>query len=54
MRRIITIIVTFLLGLEIGGFGMWCLTMFALKDTRSSRTKNDHASYQSYKDWAQH
>lgn len=52
MRRIITIIVTFLLGLEIGGFGMWCLTIFTLKDTSSNRSKNNHVSYRSYKDYS--
>lgn len=37
LRKFVTIVVTFLFGLELGGFGMWYLTLKAIKDSQEER-----------------
>lgn len=38
-------LVLFILGLEIGGFGMWCITISALKSANSEPTYRQRKSY---------
>ena len=37
LRKFVTIVVTFLLGLELGGFGMWYLTLKAINESHAER-----------------
>ena len=51
IRKAITIVVTLLLGLEVGGFGMWYLTMKAINESHAERTtRTSYRSYGSYKE----
>lgn len=51
VRGILASLVVFILGLEIGGFGMWCLIMSVLKEPSSRRrTSRQHVSYADWKD----
>lgn len=46
LKRVMTNLVMFVLGVEVGGFTAWYLTMAALKKPISNRTKTrDHVSY---------
>lgn len=47
LRKFVTIVVTFLLGLELGGFGMWYLTLKAINGSQEERATRTN-SYQSY------
>ena len=38
LKRILSSLVMFVFGLEVGGFGMWYLTMKTLKDSEPRRT----------------
>lgn len=50
VKGILASLVVFILGLEIGGFGMWYLTMSVLKEPRSRRTSRHRVSYADWKD----
>ena len=51
VKSILASLVVFILGLEIGGFGMWYLTMSVLHDTNSRRrTSRQHVSYADWED----
>ena len=51
VRKVISTVVTFLLGLEVGGFGMWYLTMKAINESQTERTtRTSYRSYGSYKE----
>ncbi len=41
-------LVLFILGLEIGGFGMWCIAINALKCPNSEPTYRQRKSYTNY------
>lgn len=47
LRNFVTIVVTFLFGLELGGFGMWYLTLKAINESHTERATRK-TSYQSY------
>ena len=47
LRKFVTIVVTFLLGLELGGFGMWYLTLKAINESHEERATRT-TGYQSY------
>ena len=48
LRKFVTIVVTFLFGLELGGFGMWYLALKAIKDSPEERATRANR-YQSYR-----
>ena len=48
VKRILSGLVIFTAGLEIGGFGMWCLTMKAIGEPSSRRGSRNYVSYKDY------
>ena len=48
VKGILSAIVTFILGLEIGGFTMWYFTHKALTDTMRESRENKDSYYRSY------
>lgn len=48
VKRILSGLVIFIAGLEVGGFGIWCLTMKAINESSSRRTSRNYASYKDY------
>jgi len=50
VKGILASLVVFILGLEIGGFGMWYLFMSVLNEPSSRRTSRHHISYADWKD----
>lgn len=48
VRRISSGLVIFLAGLEVGGFGIWYLTMKALEDSSSRRASRSYPTYRDY------
>lgn len=52
VKRILSGLVMFIFGLEVGGFGMWYMTMRALKDPvpTSERKTSRFESYSDYCD----
>lgn len=49
IKRILTSLMVFLLGLEVGGFGMWCLITNAVNDSsQRRRTSSSRVSYADY------
>lgn len=51
VRRISSGLVIFLAGLEVGGFGIWYLTMKAMEESSSRKASRNHVSYKDYKDY---
>ena len=51
IKRILTGLSVFLLGLEVGGFGMWCLITTVVNDSsqRRRRTSSSRVSYADYR-----
>lgn len=45
IKRILSSLVVFIFGLEIGGFGMWYLNMKILNESNTRRTSRQHVSY---------
>ena len=45
VKRILSGLVVFIAGLEVGGIGMWYFTMEAIRDERSSRRPRRPTSY---------
>lgn len=51
VKGMLASLVVFILGLEIGGFGMWYLFMSVLNEPRSRRrTSRQHVSYADWDD----
>lgn len=48
VKRILSGLVIFIAGLEVGGFGIWYLTMKAINESSSRRTSRNYASYKDY------
>lgn len=48
VRRISSGLVIFLAGLEVGGFGIWYLTMKAMEDSSSKRESRNYPTYRDY------
>ena len=48
VKRILSGLVIFTAGLEIGGFGMWYLTMKVIGETSSRRESRNYESYKDY------
>jgi hypothetical protein len=48
VRRISSSLVIFLAGLEVGGFGIWYLTMKAKEDSSSRRASRSYPTYRDY------
>ena len=48
VKRILSGLVIFTAGLEIGGFGMWYLTMKIIGETSPRRESRDYVSYKDY------
>ena len=48
VKRILSSLVVFIFGLEVGGFGMWYLTMNVLKEPSPRRASRGHVSYADY------
>lgn len=51
IKRILTSLMVFLLGLEVGAFGMWCLITNAVNDSsqRRRKTSSSRVSYADYR-----
>ncbi len=50
IKRILTGLSVFLLGLEVGGFGMWCLITTVVNDSsQRRRTSSSRVSYADYR-----
>jgi len=43
LRHVVTLIVTFILGLEIGGFGMWYISMTAIRSKPNKRPRYSYS-----------
>ena len=50
VKGMLASLVVFILGLEIGGFGAWYLTMSVLNEPSSRRTSQQHVSYADWED----
>ena len=50
VKSILASLVVFILGLEIGGFGMWYLFMSVLNEPSSKRTSRQRVSYADWED----
>ena len=48
VKRILSGLVIFTAGLEIGGFGMWCLAMKVIGEPSSRRRSRNYVSYKDY------
>ena len=48
VKRILSGLVIFTAGLEIGGFGMWYLAMKAINEPSSRRESRNYVSYKDY------
>ena len=48
VRRILSCLVIFIAGLEVGGFGIWYLTMKAVNESSSRRVSRNYTSYKDY------
>ena len=48
VKLILSGLVIFTAGLEIGGLGMWCLTMKAISEPSSRRGSRNYVSYKDY------
>ena len=48
VKRILSSLVIFIAGLEVGGFGIWYLTMKAINKSSSRRTSRNYESYKDY------
>ena len=48
VKRILSGLVIFIAGLEVGGFGIWYLTMKAINESSPRRTSRNYASYKDY------
>lgn len=48
VKRILSGLVIFIAGLEVGGFGMWYLTMKAIHESSSRRASRNYTSYKDY------
>ena len=48
VKRILSGLVIFTAGLEIGGFGMWYLAMKAISEPSSRRESRNYGSYKDY------
>lgn len=48
VKRILSGLVIFIAGLEVGGFGIWYLTMEAIHESSPRRASRNHVSYENY------
>lgn len=48
IKRILSGLVVFIFGLEVGGFGMWCLTMKTINESSPRRASRQHVTYADY------
>ena len=49
IKRILSGLVIFIAGLEVGGFGVWYLTMKAINEFNSRRASPNYTSYKNYR-----
>ena len=49
VKRILSGLVIFIAGLEVGGFGLWYLTMKAINESNSIRASRNYTSYKNYR-----
>ena len=48
VKRILSGLVIFIAGIEVGGFGIWYLTMKAVNESSSRRVSRNYTSYKDY------
>lgn len=48
VKRILSSLVMFIAGLEVGGFGMWYLTMKTINEPSTRRASRNRVSYKDY------